>query len=298
MKKILVPTDFTPIADKALDFAVQIAKQAKAEIYLTHTSELLNSNLKDNQSLKKDHKKGLDNPASKNQTLLANRIQETWPITIHTKIYNGNVPDSILKAAEESEADMIIIGTRGETKFTERIFGSTTSDILGKPKVPVVIVSPLTKWYTTSKLTSATTREEGEKFTLDTILFATNHFEKNTDLLNPIVDVAKLFASTVHVAVFLDTDFAKAYDYIYNGTELNRYIDFLQRTYPDVSFKGELLEGADFESTLEKYNEENAIDIIAMITYPKSFWDRLLKKSVTKEVAFNSKVPVIAISGR
>ncbi|WP_147205682.1 universal stress protein [Segetibacter aerophilus] len=33
MKKILVPTDFSPNANKAIDLAVQIAKLAKAEIY-------------------------------------------------------------------------------------------------------------------------------------------------------------------------------------------------------------------------------------------------------------------------
>jgi hypothetical protein len=35
-----------------------------------------------------------------------------------------------------------------------------------------------------------------------------------------------------------------------------------------------------------------------MITYPKTFWDRLLKKKMTKEMAFHSKVPVLVVSGK
>ncbi len=41
MKRILVPTDFSPNADKALNFAVQIARKAGAEIMLIHAVETL-----------------------------------------------------------------------------------------------------------------------------------------------------------------------------------------------------------------------------------------------------------------
>jgi hypothetical protein len=37
------------------------------------------------------------------------------------------------------------------------------------------------------------------------------------------------------------------------------------------------------------------LHVIAMITYPKSFWERLMKRSVTKKMAFHSKIPLQAI---
>lgn len=64
------------------------------------------------------------------------------------------------------------------------------------------------------------------------------------------------------------------------------------------SFKGELLEGKEFEETIEKYDDNNEVDIIAMITYPKSFLDKLLRRSVTKKMAFHSKIPVLAIPAK
>jgi nucleotide-binding universal stress UspA family protein len=44
MKKLILPTDFSLNAEKALHFAVQIAKQAKAEIFLVHACVLLKTN--------------------------------------------------------------------------------------------------------------------------------------------------------------------------------------------------------------------------------------------------------------
>jgi nucleotide-binding universal stress UspA family protein len=297
MKKILVPTDFSSNANKALDFAVQIAKQAKSEIILVHVCNLLDTTFKDHLALKREHNKEILAKAGKSLAILKNTIEDAEKVTVNSKIYNGSVSETILKAAEENRADFIIIGTRGETELAERIFGSTAGDILGKTNVPLMVVSPLTELNTTVAL-SELIPGESEKYIPDAILFATNHFEQNKELLDPIVDVARLFSSTVHVAVFVDTDFAEAYDYVYNIGELNNYIKFLKKTYPDVLFKGELLEGEDFESTVERYNDKNGIDIIAMITYSKTFLNRLLKKRVTKELAFHSKVPVIAITAK
>ena len=297
MKKILVPTDFSANANKALDFAVQIAKQAKAEIVLVHACNLVNTTFKDHLTIKREHNEAVLDNANKSLALLKTSIEEAEKISVTVKIYEGNVTDSILLASEETASDFIVIGTRGETDITERVFGSTTSNLLSKTKVPLMVVSPLSEWEMSANPLMETTGEAA-KFAPDAMLFATNHFEKNMELLNPIVDVAKLFSSTIHVAVFVDTDFADAFDYVYNIKELNHYIEFLQKTFPDVVFKGEFLEGEDFESTVEKYTDKNGVDIIAMITYPKTFWDRLLKKKVTKEMAFHSKIPVMAVTAK
>ncbi|MDB5190613.1 MAG: Universal stress protein family [Segetibacter sp.] len=73
--------------------------------------------------------------ADERLTLLKNSIEGTEKVSVTTKIYNGSVTDSMLEAADENGTDFIIIGTRGETELTERILGSTTSNILGKTKV-------------------------------------------------------------------------------------------------------------------------------------------------------------------
>jgi len=41
MKKVLVPTDFSDYAGKALHYAIQVAKTMNAEIILLHVFDLL-----------------------------------------------------------------------------------------------------------------------------------------------------------------------------------------------------------------------------------------------------------------
>jgi nucleotide-binding universal stress UspA family protein len=228
MKKILVPTDFSSNAGKALDIAVQIAKQAKAEIILVHACDLLDTTFKDRLALKKEYNKRLLDQANESLITLKNSIEDSEKVTVNIRVYNGNVIDSILLAADETSADFIVIGTRGETPLTERIFGSTASGLIGKTKVPLIIVSPLTEWNVAVNVSSAATATVAGRFAPDAILFATNHFETDKTLLNPIIDLAKLFSSTVHVAVFVDTDIAEGYDYVYNMGELDHYLKYLK----------------------------------------------------------------------
>jgi nucleotide-binding universal stress UspA family protein len=173
------------------------------------------------------------------------------------------------------------MGTKGATGLKEIFMGSVTAGTISRTKTAVLAVP-----------------DEYIFEIPDAILFVTNHFEENTNLLSKIVDVANLFSAAIHVAVFVNTDTANITDYIYNGRHLNHYLDFLNKTFPGVTFKGEVLDGKEFEETIEKYDIKNEVDVIAMITYPKSFWERLMKKSVTKKIAFHSKIPVLAVPAK
>jgi len=132
----------------------------------------------------------------------------------------------------------------------------------------------------------------------DGILYTTHQFEENKTLLNTIADLAKLFSATLHVAVFNYNLTADATDYLDHTRHLTQYIDFLNKAYPEITCKDELLVGNDFEETIEKYDSKNEVDIIAMITYPKSFWERFIKKSMTKKMAFHTKIPLLAIQAK
>ena len=95
--------------------------------------------------------------------------------------------------------------------------------------------------------------------------------------------------------VFKEKDGEQHADLIYNAEQLNDYLQFLKESFPTVDFKAGLLEGNDFEMSIEEYSNEHGIDIIALVTYPKSFLERILQKSVTKQMAFHSTTPLLAI---
>jgi nucleotide-binding universal stress UspA family protein len=278
MQKILVPTDFSDNALKAVGHACEIAKMTDAVIHLLHVIEPL-LNMATMQTDQSGNKVVADKSESLDLSLKT--IAEVYPdVKIAPFLVGGNVIPSILKYAEKENPDLIVMGTKGASGLKKIFIGSVTAGIIGKTNFPVLTV-PVSYELTKPKA----------------IVFATNQFERNEHLLKNFVDLAKLFSIPVHVVVFKDIDGNENADFIYNEEQLNYYLRFLKETFPHTTFKGEILEGSDFESAIDAYCINNAAGMIAMVTYPKSFLEKFFFKSFTKNMAFHSAIPILAIPG-
>jgi nucleotide-binding universal stress UspA family protein len=282
MQKILVPTDFSNAALKAVTYAAEIAQKTGATIFLLHAVEIFIDmtiepivyDVKGQEELAKKELSRLDE--------IRNSVLEIYPsIVVETELAKGQIIDAILDFVEVQQINLIVMGTTGASGLKEIFMGSVSAGTISKTNIPVLTIPA-----------SYEIKEPNH------ILFATNHFEQKMELLNPIVAMARLYSATIYVAVFVDTDKAEAVDYLYNTRQLNDYIDFLNTTFSETTFKGELLEGSEFEETIEKYVLQNEVDIATLITYPKSFFEKLLRRSVTKKMAFHSTIPLLAIPAK
>jgi len=278
MQKILVPTDFSDNSLKAVAQACEIAKKTNAVIHLLHVVEPT-LNMATMQADSSGKKVVADKSESLELSLKA--IAEVYPdVKIVPVLVGGNVIPSILKYAEKENPDFIVMGTKGASGLKKIFIGSVTAGIIGKTNFPVLTV-PVSYELTKPKA----------------IVFATNQFERNEHLLKNFVELAQFFSIPVHVIVFKDVDANKDADFIYNEEQLNYYLGFLKETFPRTVFKGEILEGSDFESAIDAYCVNNTAGIIAMVTYPKSFFEKFFFKSFTKNMAFHSAIPILAIPG-
>lgn len=281
MKKILVPTDFSKNAMKAVLYAAEIAKRCNATIYLLHILEAVTGRIHQPFDLHERLEEEIVSDRENELVTLHKSIAISYPdVKIHEAVIKGIITNSIAEFAGYNEIDLIVMGTKGVTGLRELLMGSVATATIDSTKIPVLAIP-----------------DEYEMEEPDGILFATNNFEENQQLLNKIVDLARLFSAVIHVVVFIDTDSADAVDYMNYTRKLSQYVEFLQKAYPGVSFKSELIDGTEFEKTIEKYHDKNGADIIAMITYRKGFWERFFRQSVTKKMVSHTKIPLLAIPG-
>jgi len=282
IRSILVPTDLSANAMKAALYAASVAQKAGAVVYLLHVIEPVTDSIRHPYPLHDRLLEEITNNRIREMKIFQSDMAVACPDTkTETEIVKGITITSVLDFAEGQQIDLIVMGTKGATGLKEFFMGSVTSGTVGRSKVPVFAVP-----------------DEYVFEVPDGILFATDRYEEDRQLVDRIVEMASLFNAVVHVIVFVDIGTSTADYYIYNHKQLNQYLSFLKQTYPGISVTGELLEDREFEEKIEDYNIKNEVDIVAMITYPKSFWEKLLKKSVTKKMAFHSKIPVLAIPAK
>ena len=277
--KILVPTDFSDNALKAALYASEIAKRTKATLYFLHAMELGHEKITQPFSLHEKYNQLLIDQRKIDIETFKKSVLSIYPnINTKTELSDGDAVKSILEFSEKYAIDLIVMGTKGAGKIKEQLVGTVAAAVTGKSKVPVFVVP-----------------EEYEAEKPDGILFATNHFEKNKKVLETIIRVAKLFSATVYAVVFVDTDKTEATGYSERKRNISYYLRYLKKNYPNIDFRGEVIEGKEFESAIELFHARHETDIAAMITYPKGFWEKVLKKSVTKKMIYHSHIPILAI---
>lgn len=281
MKQILVPTDFLTCANNAVDFAVQSAKLLPAEVTLLHAFELKGNLYTDYMGVNTEFNQSLVDEIENKLAQLKSNIEETEGIIVNTYISRSSVTKAILQATEDKNGDLIVMGTLGASGIKEKLWGSKTAEVIGNSKVPVMVIPYEYEWKKPEKL-----------------LMATNHFEEEPAVLDFLFEVADLYMAQVQVAVFTDEDDDQAVTFLEHTRKTPQYEKMLKEQYNEETLTATHLFGKEFEETLQKHIDENEIDILAMVTYPRSFWDRIFLPSMTKRMSYHTNIPLLAIPAK
>jgi nucleotide-binding universal stress UspA family protein len=281
MKKILVPTDFSSCAKNAIDFAVQSARYLPVEIHLLHVFESAQDMYTDYLGVNREFSQVLLAEAQEKLDHLKQQIEETEGISIQTHISVIPLSNAILEVARELHIDLIIMGTLGASGLKEKIWGSKTASLIGKTHVPVLVIPFFYVW------------KKPEKF-----LLATNQFEREPAILDFLFEAVDLYMAQMQVIVFTEEEGENAFAILEHTRKTPRYETLLKRQYHQDTLTATQIFGNGFEESLQEYIHVHHIDVLAMITYPRKFWDRIFHPSLTKRMSYHTQIPLLAIPAK
>ncbi len=138
LKRVLVPVDFSDCSKKALAYAVPFAKQFGAEIVIAYVvqpyipvPEMINVDttaiLVQMRESGKDHLEKL-------------RLSIAGDVKIKTLLRVGNPAHEIVNAADELDADLILLSTHGRTGLGRVFLGSVAEHVTRYARCPVLTV--------------------------------------------------------------------------------------------------------------------------------------------------------------
>ena len=141
INKILVPTDFSPASNKALETALAFAKKFEASIVLMHAYQVpIYAYPSDALMTVSDLSTGAEVAAMK--ALEAAAAAQRAGVPIQTALYLGAPWEQILKAASEHEVGLIVMGSRGLRGLPRALLGSTAERVVRYAAVPVMHLPP------------------------------------------------------------------------------------------------------------------------------------------------------------
>ncbi len=138
LKRILVPVDFSDCSKKALQYAIPFAKQFGAEIVLLYVvqpyrpvPEMTNV---DWDLIAANMREGGESELAKL------RISITDDVKVRTELRVGRPDLQIVNAADELDADLILLSTHGRTGLGRVFLGSVAEHVTRYAHCPVLTV--------------------------------------------------------------------------------------------------------------------------------------------------------------
>jgi nucleotide-binding universal stress UspA family protein len=139
MNTILIAVDGSPASREAIEFGVELAQDEGAEVVFVHvvpSYDLIAMNGFGLAGAMPHETTAYD----ENILVEAETVAEHRGVRAHSKILHGDTVDEIVTYADNLDADMIVVGSRGHGLLASTLLGSVSRGVLGESKRPVVVV--------------------------------------------------------------------------------------------------------------------------------------------------------------
>ena len=143
MKRILCATDYSKASGRALDEAVNLAKQNKAELWVVHVIEPLGNYVSGEDFGGAELYMRLEESTMRDaQASMKKLMQRLERLGIKAKslLLKGTPYQQIVKAARSKKADMIVVGTHGRHGLSHLLLGSVAEGIVRVAAKPVLLI--------------------------------------------------------------------------------------------------------------------------------------------------------------
>lgn len=266
--RILLPLDFSENSKKTFDFAIALAKKKNAKITILHVIEAI-YDFAAQAAIVID---GMHRDAEKYiQELIEEHKKEG--LSIDYLIQEGTVSIMTAKAAEEIKADLIVIGTHGASGIEQKLFGSTSVDVVKSSSTPVLLVPIETKIDQIEKVTLALEFAEHEEQFIEWVVSLSKNWSLQLEFLH--IQLQKNFKEELCVL----------------GLEA-----FVKKKHPGLPVKLQTFYSEDLISGLDQYLSKNDDSILVMCHHHKNLWEQIFSKSKSFQMAYHTHVPLLIMT--
>ncbi len=272
MKLIIAPTDFSPLADNAVRYSIDMAKAIGANLMLLNVYQLpisysevplINISL---EELRKASEEKLAELKQNIDTITGKQL------TIYTESKLGDVTEELEKICKTLHPFAIVMGTRGVTGVGRFFLGSNTMSVIKHVEVPVFVIPPGARFKAFKKV--------GLTSDLRDVVDATP--------VDPIRELVNFFNADLHV---LNVDFKKRKFTPYTPEETMNLDSLLSGMNPVYDF----IEHESVEQGISEFAEKNNIDLLITLPKKHSALEQLFETSTTRKLIHHTNIPMMCI---
>ncbi len=268
---IVLLTDFSDLSKVAMLYALKMASPLNASFTILNIVRLEGipkANLKLRQ-IEKMVSQVAEQEGAKLVQELRDQVKGTYTLQFKA-IKARTVAEMVRRYVDKHPTNMVVMGLQGASALKKARLGGTTVSVIDECKVPVLAIPELAKFRNLAHIVYATDLK---------------NVAKELDI---IVEFAKIFGSfvhVIHVAPIMDKKVEAA---------ANIVEETIQKfSYDRLSFKFILEE--DVTMAIDRYIKETKADLLTTFTHKLSLEEKLFGRSVTRRLAYQGTIPLLAV---
>jgi len=267
---ILVPTDSSTVSRAAAQYALKLAAGIRARIVMASVVEINTENNVLHNWKKLEAR--LMRSARKDMQMFLSELKDQVENNLITyEILNGFPKHEVICAyAQERKMDLIVMGTKGATGLWKILQGTNTAAVIGHSHIPVIAVPA-----------KATFKP------LQHIVYATDMKNLKAEV-RMLATFAALFGAAILVLHIVTNDGDVRIDKNLEPQLIN------WTGYEKISYH--VRRAATIEQGIDTFIDEKEGSMLAMFTHKTDFTERLFSRSITRKVAFQSRIPLLTFN--
>jgi nucleotide-binding universal stress UspA family protein len=269
--KLVLLTDFSELSKVAIRFALKLAGPLDADFTILNIIRIEGvpkANLKLRQIEKSVTKiaeeEGAELVKQMRQEIKGNYKLQFKAIRSHT------VAEMVKRYVEKNPTNMVVMGSRGASALKKVRMGGTTVSVIDESKVPVLAIPDFAQYKN-----------------LQHIVYATDgkNVSKELDI---IVEFAQIYGSYVHMIHVVP-----AVDKKVEAGAHDMETQVKKKNYDKLDFK--LIIDDDIPGAIDAYIKETKADLLTTFTHQLSLLEKLFARSVTRTLAYQGTIPLLAV---
>lgn len=291
-KEILVPVDFSDYTLKACVFAFGLASNMNCKIKLMNVfytpfypaaipfGDSFTVQAPDQDLLKDIRERAETDMNNLSNALKAKIINNEIPNVSYSFILQEGLPEEeIIGYSKKMRPLAIVMGTRGQNAKEFDIIGSVTAEVIDGCKTPIFAIPE-----------SAANKNLND---IQRMVFLTNFQEREIKAFTTLMKFVEDRNSKIYFVHLTNKD-----DFL-NEVKLTGFKDYLTKSHSHLQFEYSLIDRSEegLENTLEKFIEENNIEMIVMSGSRRNIFSRMFNPGIARRMLFHSNTPILVVKG-
>lgn len=269
MNTIIVPTDFSPLADDALQYSAQLAQAIQAELLLLSvymvpvTTNETAVTMIPLEEIKDNADEGLNR--------LQQQLQQTYPnVMVRVESRLGDVVSELENICQQYQPFAIVMGRHHLSGMEQALFGSSTLSAIRHIDFPIITIAAGTTFQLPQNIVLATDLADIEKFPAQKIM----------QLLQP-------FTASLHIVHIADEKTTN--DAAERATGLISSLAALQPVF-------EVVQHNDTAEGLQQYIQQHNAEWLILIPHEYNLLQRVFSKLHIKSILDHISIPVVSVA--